>query len=68
MSRICVIDNPSEEVKKARSPETNFLLGYLKREMRRMQWNTPKNSFCPCGSRNKYKKCCGKSQPEPLTR
>ena len=66
MSRISVIDNPSAEVKAARSAETNFLLGYLKFSVRQMQWNTARNAKCPCGSRKKYKKCCGR-KCNPLT-
>jgi uncharacterized protein YecA (UPF0149 family) len=28
---------------------------------------TPRNAACPCGSGNKYKRCCGKDAPPVLT-
>jgi len=28
---------------------------------------TPRNALCPCGSGNKYKRCCGKNAPPVLT-
>ena len=27
---------------------------------------TPRNATCPCGSGNKYKRCCGKDAPPVL--
>ncbi len=27
---------------------------------------TPRNALCPCGSRNKFKRCCGKNAPPVL--
>jgi len=27
---------------------------------------TPRNAQCPCGSGNKYRRCCGKSAPPPV--
>ncbi|MBS1828914.1 MAG: SEC-C domain-containing protein [Acidobacteria bacterium] len=29
---------------------------------------TPRNALCPCGSGNKYKRCCGKNAPPVLGR
>lgn len=29
---------------------------------------TPRNAPCPCGSREKFKRCCGKSAPPVLSR
>lgn len=29
---------------------------------------TPRNALCPCGSGNKYKRCCGKNAPPVLSR
>lgn len=29
---------------------------------------TPRNALCPCGSGNKYKRCCGKNAPPVLNR
>jgi uncharacterized protein YecA (UPF0149 family) len=29
---------------------------------------TPRNAPCPCGSGNKYKRCCGKDAPPVLNR
>ena len=29
---------------------------------------TPRNAACPCGSGNKYKRCCGKNAPPVLNR
>ncbi|MFN7938596.1 MAG: SEC-C metal-binding domain-containing protein [Bryobacteraceae bacterium] len=32
------------------------------------QPQTPRNALCPCGSGNKYKRCCGKNAPPVLGR
>jgi len=32
------------------------------------RYQTPRNALCPCGSGNKYKRCCGKNAPPVLTR
>jgi hypothetical protein len=33
---------------------------------KRSQSNTPRNAPCPCGSGEKYKRCCGRHAPPVL--
>ncbi|MBL8178352.1 MAG: SEC-C domain-containing protein [Bryobacterales bacterium] len=59
-------DTPQDEIHRHSSPSSNG--EPVESPAASTPPQTPRNASCPCGSGDKYKRCCGKNAPPVLSR